>query len=394
MIDLSRLLDLFAEFSSRKPRVFSAPGRVNLIGEHTDYSEGFVLPMAASLRTHVAAAPREDRRIQVFSANMNGSATLSLDSPDSAIDSDRNWASYVFGVARTLVYSGFPIQGADLAILSDVPVGAGLSSSAALEVSVGYALTQLAGWEISPRALAIVAQKAEHLFVGAKSGLMDQLTATHGKKDHAMLIDCRSLDIQHIPMTLGAVDVIVCNTGVKHSLADSSYNQRRSECESALKLLQKKRPGARTLRDIGPNDLEFVNQLPEPECRRARHVVTENERTVRAAQALKMNDAVTVGSLMTQSHISLRDDFQVSSRELDIMVELAHSHRGSLGSRMMGGGFGGCTISLVAHKHLEDFSRHITTNYQRATGMKPDLNVISADDGVSELVPSKDDAKA
>ncbi|HEY6230930.1 MAG TPA: galactokinase [Pyrinomonadaceae bacterium] len=415
MIDLGKLQQAFAKLSGRAPRLFSAPGRVNLIGEHTDYNEGFVLPFAASLRTYVAAALRDDEQVRVHSdltgfavgarhaapVPLNESTSFRLArSEDTAcrvttsetekdfqtVDRDQpgdGWVRYIQGVTETLVAAGLTFGGADLAIASEVPIGAGLSSSAALEISVGYGLAKLAAFEIAPLHLARAAQKAEHDFVGANSGLMDQLTATCGKKDHAMFIDCRSYEITQIPLELPEIAVVICDTRVKHALASSAYNQRRRECEQAVELLREQKPEVNSLRDVEVSDLQIIEELPEPERRRARHVVTENERTVQAVEALEAGDVVRLGKLMRQSHASLRDDFEVSCRELDIMFELAASQ--ALGARMMGGGFGGCTINLVLRDSLDNFKEHMTAGYRQATGLDPVIHVVRADDGVNEL---------
>ena len=384
MIDLPNLLKAFAGLSPREPRLFSAPGRVNLIGEHTDYNRGFVLPVAANLRTYVAAALRDDDQVNVYSIDLDARVSFSLELQDDARMAG-SWAAYVQGMTQTLMGRGLNFSGADLAILSEVPLGAGLSSSAALEVSVGFALTEIAGWKISLLDLALAAQEAEHVYVGTNSGLMDQLTATFAKKNHAMFINCRSNQIKQIPMDLPATEIVICNTQVKHALVSSSYNERRQECEHAVELLQIKKPEVESLSDLDTTDLGVINQLPDPERRRARHVVTENQRTVQAAEALQRSDVEGLGRLMTKSHKSLRDDFEVSSRELDIMFELAQGQRGVYGSRMMGGGFGGCTINLVELKSLNCFINHITAGYKLATGLVPSVIVLRPDNGVSEL---------
>jgi galactokinase len=396
MVDLAKLQRAFSELSPVAPRLFSAPGRVNLIGEHTDYNEGFVLPFAANLRTYVAAALRDDGQIRVHSVDLNertsfrldGSAGTACRAPGSEAEKDfqavdKSWLTYIQGITQTLVAVGLNFNGADLAIASEVPIGAGLSSSAALEISVGYALVRMAGFEIGPLELARAAQKAEHDFVGTNSGLMDQLTATCAVKNHAMFIDCRSYQITQIPMELPGIAIAVCDTRVKHALVSSAYNQRRRECERAIKLLREKRSGVRSLRDLTVGELQIIEELPQPERHRARHVVTENERTVQAAKALEAGDASKLGQLMRQSHASLRDDFEVSCRELDIMFELAASQ--TVGARMMGGGFGGCTINLVQRDRLEAFKEYMTTGYRRATGLDAIIHVVKADDGVNEL---------
>lgn len=390
MVDLRKLRSVFAQLSASEPRLFSAPGRVNLIGEHTDYNDGFVLPMAANLRTFVAAALREDGQVRVSSLDLNETFSFPLNAAaEDPLPENKSWTSYIEGVTRSLVGAGMDLSGADLAIASEVPMGAGLSSSAALEISVGFALTELAGLKIEPLDLARAAREAEHVFVGTKSGLMDQLTATFARDGHAMLIDCRSNEITQIPMRLPSMVVAICNTEVKHTLVSSAYNDRRRECENAVRLLSEERVEITSLRDLGLKDHRLLEKLTEPERRRARHVVTENERTMQAAGALRSNDVVELGLLMTQSHESLRDDFEVSCPELDIMFELARNHEGVAGARMMGGGFGGCTINLVSRESLDSFTRHITHEYQQATGLIPSIHVVQADAGVSELLDTK-----
>jgi galactokinase len=386
MVDLAKLRSSFAEISTLEPRVFSAPGRVNLIGEHTDYNDGFVLPMAANLRTCVAVGKRNDGQVWAHSVDLNETASFSLKQYRSSSQSGtKSWVSYIQGVTETLCEEGLIFGGANLVIASDVPIGAGLSSSAALEIAVGFALAEMAGLKISRLELAQSAQKGERVFVGTNSGLMDQLTATFAKENHAMLIDCRSLQITQIPMRLPTATVI-CDTRVKHALVSSAYNERRRECEHAVALLsQKDKPGVRALRDLELDDLNLVEELPEPERRRARHVVTENNRTLQAAQALAASDAEKLGEFMVKSHQSLRDDFEVSCPELDIMFDLALSQEGVSGARMMGGGFGGCTINLVDREKLALFADRMTAGYQLATGLVPLINVVQPGDGVKEL---------
>jgi galactokinase len=386
MVDLPKLRKSFAEIYAVEPRLFSAPGRVNLIGEHTDYNEGFVLPMAADLRTFVAIGKRSDGQVWVHSADFNETRSFSLIQNGSSQNATKGWATYIQGVTETLCEKGLNFQGANLVIASDVPIGAGLSSSAALEIAVGFALAEMAGLKISRLELAQSAQRAEHVFVGTHSGLMDQLTATCAQANHAMLIDCRSFQITQIPMSLPRTATVICDTRVKHALVSSAYNDRRRECEHAVALLkQKHKPDVRALRDLDADDLNLIEELPEPERRRARHVVTENKRTLQAAQALAAGDVQELGELMVGSHESLRNDFEVSCPELDIMVDLALSLEGVSGARMMGGGFGGCTINLVDLEKLDLFADRMTAGYQLATGLVPLINVVQPDDGVKEL---------
>ncbi len=342
--------------------------------------------MAANLRTYIAIGQRSDGQVFVHSMDLNETASFSLNENRRTSQTGSNgWLSYIEGITRTLQLTGLNFGGADLAIVSDVPIGAGLSSSAALEISVGFALAEIAGLKISRLDLARAAQEAEHTFVGTNSGLMDQLTATLAEKNHAMLIDCRSLEVTQIPMLLSSMATVICDTRVKHALVSSAYNERRMQCERAVQLLREKKPGIRTLRDLGIEDLNLVEDLPEPERRRARHVITENERTLKAAQALKDSDASGLGKLMMASHESLRHDFGVSCPELDLMFELALNQDGVAGARMMGGGFGGCTINLVALNQLEIFAERMTENYQQASGLVPNVYAVQADEGVSEL---------
>lgn len=386
MVDLLKLRSSFAELSAVEPRLFSAPGRVNLIGEHTDYNEGFVLPMAANLRTYVAAERRTDGQVVVHSVDLDETASFSLndDSRHPQADS-KSWVNYIQGITNILGAAGLPLGGANLAIASDVPIGAGLSSSAALEISVGFALAEMAGLEISRLDLARIAQEAEHVFVGTNSGLMDQLTATFAQKNHAMLIDCRSLQVTQIPLKLPTSVIAICDTRVKHALVGSAYNERRRECERAVQLLSDLTPGVGSLRDVDMGELSLLDALPEPERSRARHVITENERTLKAAEALVAGNACKLGELMVESHESLRDDFQVSCRELDLMVELALKQDGISGARMMGGGFGGCTVNLIDRDKLDVFVERMAEGYQQAIGFLPLINVVQPDDGVSEL---------
>jgi galactokinase len=384
MSEPSELRRLFQQLHGKEPFLFSAPGRVNLIGEHTDYNEGFVLPMAADRRTYVAAAPRGDSLIRAYSFNLQDHGEFDLD--ERAAAGQKHWFSYVEGIARVLAERGCRLKGADIAISSEVPIGAGLSSSAALEIAVGFGLLRLAGSEINLMELALSAQTAEHLFVGTKSGLMDQLTATFGVKNHAMLIDCRSLERRLTVLNIPNMAVVVCDTGVKHDLAISAYNERRHECEQAVKILRGKKPAAGSLRDVTIDDLEtYGDILPPTLRRRCRHVLSENVRTLFAAEALANGDVDRLGKLMNLSHESLRDDYEVSCEELDTMVELCRQQEGVAGARMMGGGFGGSTVNLVRRDNVEQFRQRVSEGFQRETGLEPGIITVAADNGVGEI---------
>jgi galactokinase len=357
--------------------VFQAPGRVNLIGEHTDYNEGFVFPMAIGFTTRVAAAPRAGRRIQAFSENLQTAHTCDLDDPGPPRGC---WGDYLTGVAVLLQRTGVGLCGADLLIESDVPVGAGLSSSAALEVSVALALAGVAGVEVDRLRLARLCQQAEHEFAGARCGLMDQFTACFGREGHALCLDCRTLEYEAAPLPAG-VAVVLCNSMVRHELAAGEYNHRRHDCETAAAAL-----GVRALRDVTPARLAHEDGRLAPRLlRRARHVVTENERVQQAAAALRRGDAAAFGALMFASHESLRADFEVSCAELDTLVALARQAPGVLGARMTGGGFGGCTVNLVEADLAPAFAEFMRAGYLRATGIEPAIYPCEAAAGAGEV---------
>ncbi len=384
MIESEPLRQIFRERYGAEPRLFRAPGRVNLIGEHTDYNDGFVLPMAIDRETVVAAAPRTDRRVRLFSLNAEESFEFDLDRPGAK---QRGlWLDYVEGVAQALEARGVTLRGADLGVASDVPVGAGLSSSAALEVSAGLALASVSEREVDRVRLALAGQAAEHEYVGIKCGIMDQFIAALGRAGHALLIDCRSLEAKLIPFETTDVAVVICDTRVKHELSSSEYNTRRAECERGVEILRESLPGVRALRDVSVSDLErYGERLPEVIGKRCRHVVTENERTLAAAEALRAGNLDEMGRLMDRSHRSLRDDFEVSCRELDILVDIAGNIGGCVGARMTGGGFGGCTVNLVRRAALAEFQAVIRDEYRRATNIEPGIYVSEAGDGAREI---------
>lgn len=384
MVNLDILIDQFQHTFGNPARIFSAPGRVNLIGEHTDYNDGFVLPIAIDRRTYVAAAANNSDFVRVQSLDLNEASAFALGEPD--VLSGPKWLGYIAGVAFELQKRGTKISGADFMIRSDVPIGAGLSSSAALEVSIAAAFLALCNESLDLTSLARTAQKAEHTYVGTRCGIMDQLTVSSAQKSHALLIDCRSLDVKPIDLNLPETSVVICNTNVKHELASSAYNQRRRECEDAVGILRRFLPTIRALRDVHIGDLkEHAGELPGVLYRRAHHIVTENARTLEAAIALKDGEVETFGRLMSASHMSLRDDYEVSSMELDLMVELAGSCDGVVGARMTGGGFGGCTVNLVRSDEVEPFRRFIADAYRARTGINAATYAVNTDDGVKEI---------
>jgi galactokinase len=384
LIDYEALRSDFRSIYASEPRLFSAPGRVNLIGEHTDYNDGFVLPMAIERRTAVAGNVRGDRKVRVRSTVVDRAEEFDLDAPGPKRRG--SWLDYVEGTAQALEARGVRLRGADLLITTDVPSGSGLSSSAALEISVGLALAALAT-ESPPSGidLALAGQAAEHDYVGTMCGIMDQFISALGLKDHALLIDCRTLTPTPVPLDLPATSILICNTKVAHENASSEYNQRRRECMQGVDLLKVELPAIRALRDVTVSELErYEMRLPDPIRRRCRHVVTENDRTLAAATALSGNDLRTFGTLMIASHESLRRDYEVSCRELDLCVEQAVKVPGVYGARMTGGGFGGCTVNLVADHAIDELTRALETAFQARFGKKPDIFTTRAGAGALE----------
>jgi galactokinase len=382
---LKNIVEQFRDLSRAEPRAFRSPGRVNLIGEHTDYNDGFVLPFALDRDCMTVAALRDDNTINAKALDVDESATFKLsDDPQKQTE---GWRDYVEGVIRLLAERHRIDNGIDLVFSSNVPMGGGLSSSAALLTSVGLTYLTLTGVDYELEELALVAQQAEHEFVGIRSGIMDQFTAVFGKKDHAMLLDCRSREIEQKPLdTLDGAKFIVCDSKVQHSLASSEYNQRRAQCELGVKILRRELGNIDALRDVTPEEIEnFRDDLPEVVYRRCKHVVTEDQRTLAAAQALETGNADRFGELMLASHQSLRFDYQVSSPELDLLVDAAKEIDGVYGARMTGGGFGGCTVNLISEDVEDVFRKVVSEIYEGTFDIKPDIYAFEAADGASEI---------
>ena len=382
---MNEATDLKQRFKARyghEARVFRAPGRVNLIGEHTDYNDGFVMPAAIDFYTWAAVAPRSDRRLVIRSENLSECAEFDLDRPSPRA---RRWSDYVFGVALFLDRAGHRLRGADTLIRGEVPIGAGLSSSAAIEIAAGYGLLQNSGIEVDCVELARIAQCAENKFVGMRCGIMDQFISCSGRAGRALMLDCRSLDHRFLPLP-PPVSMVIANTMVRHELATGEYNKRREECEAGVQWLSQRLPRVRALRDVTLADLECHGRdLPEVIFRRCRHVVTENARVLDAAAALERADLASFGKLMAESHRSLAEDYQVSCAELDLMVALAGNAPGVIGSRMTGGGFGGCTINLVEIAAVDDFRESVARGYEKKTGIVPEIYVSTPAEGASEV---------
>jgi galactokinase len=361
------------------PHVFRAPGRVNLIGEHTDYNDGLVMPAAIGFYCWVAASPRRDRKLVVFSEEFRDQVEVELSSD--VLRPSHTWSDYSVGVAAQLEKAGFALTGANLLIHGEVPIGAGLSSSASIEVATALALAEESGLSIDRIRLARICQQAENDFVGMRCGIMDQFISLHGRANHVLMLDCRSLRFELVPVS-ESVRLVVCNTGVKHKLAGGEYNRRREECEEAVCSLEKALPGIRALRDVSLEQLEeYRGLLSEVAYKRAHHVVTENARVLDGMEALRKGSLHQFGEYMAESHRSLRDMFEVSCAELDLMVELANRQAGVYGARMTGGGFGGATINLVEASCASAFAESVANAYQNETGIVPTNYICTPADG-------------
>jgi galactokinase len=382
-LETIQLAVLFQKLFENKPRIFRAPGRVNLIGEHTDYNDGFVMPASLGFSTYVAIARRTDRKLLIHSEEFPGKFEFELDRlPEKRVGA---WCDYVLGVASVLRQRGHKLEGANLLVHGEVPIGAGLSSSAALEVSSALALLSLDQLKLPLPEVAQVCREAENSFVGARVGIMDQFVSCMGRAGHGLLLDCRSLEFQFVPIPAALV-LVVCNTMVKHDLATGAYNTRREECEAGVRAFRKWDPAIRALRDVSVEMLEeHADELPATIRKRCTHVIRENLRTLDAARALTDGDLDRVGKLMHDSHESLRDLYQVSCRELDAMVEAAQGLPGFCGGRMTGGGFGGCTVNLVREENAEDFAKQIAERYRQAIGIDAQVYLCAAEDGAQAL---------
>jgi galactokinase len=378
----NELLTSFKSHFGARASVYRAPGRVNLIGEHTDYNEGFVLPAAIGFSCWVGIASRDDRKLVLYSENFKETREVELDELRAR---SGHWSDYPLGVAWALREAGYRLRGADIYFAGDVPLGAGLSSSAAIEVSTGYALLSAAGHAIDRTKLALLCQRAENEFVGARVGIMDQFVSCHGRAGHALMIDCRSLEFRALKLP-AKVSLVICNTMVKHKLQASEYNVRRAECEEAIRKLSAAMPAIRSLRDVSVEQLaQNQSLLSDTLYRRSRHIISENQRVRDVADLFERGRTEGLRELMKASHESMRDDYEISCRELDAMVEIAGHQRGLYGARMTGGGFGGCTINFVDVEHAAEFQRRVAVEYESTIGLHPDIYLCGASQG-AELV--------
>ena len=367
--------------------VYFSPGRVNMIGEHTDYNGGHVFPCALTIGTYMAVKKREDRKLRFYSMNFEqlGVMESSLDgiTPEDAAE----WTNYPKGVMWAFAGRGFTMDcGLDMVIYGNIPAGSGLSSSASLEVVTGYMLKDMYGFDVSNVDIALIGQYSENNFNGMNCGIMDQFASAMGKKDNAIFLDTSDLSYEYAPLVLDGAKILITNSNVKHKLVDSKYNERRTECETALKELQEV-IGIKTLGDLTEEQFETYKSAIKDEVRlrRAKHAVYENQRTIRAVEALKNKDVELFGRLMNASHVSLRDDYEVSCEECDILAEEAWKIDGVIGSRITGGGFGGCTVSIVKEEAIDDFIEKVGTVYEKRTGKKADFYTVEIGDGPSRL---------
>ena len=406
--DASTVRQKFEVIFNDSPKfVVSAPGRVNLIGEHTDYNDGYVFPVAIDKYIHIAVRERADRRVVLHALDVNESSDLNLDALRPIPRNAPTWSYYLIGVAALLQESGNEIAGIDAVITGDVPIGAGLSSSAALSVASALAFvnsTTFAAFqgaalsETSKKELAALCQRVEHEFVGVNCGIMDQTISLMGRGDHGLFLDCRSLEYEHVPLNLDAYCIAICNTKVKRELAASEYNKRRAECERGVDILRQWMPGITSLRDISLTDFgKYEGKLPALTQKRCRYVIEENTRVLDAVSTLKArnqqtiekadNSLIAFGKLMNASHKGLRDDYEVSCNELNLLTDIACSIDGVIGSRMTGAGFGGCTVSIVHRDALETFRTRVMTEYHKQTGIAPEIYVCNVSNG-AQVVPN------
>ncbi|GIP33898.1 galactokinase [Paenibacillus sp. J2TS4] len=371
--------------SSESIRCFYAPGRVNLIGEHTDYNGGYVFPAALTFGTTMLIRPRSDREIRLASGNFELQGTIDLDRAEYV--KEEEWINYPKGILVHLQKNGYTFGGYDVYYYGNIPNGAGLSSSASLQLVTAFGFMSMEGHPIDRVELALVAQRSENEFLGVKCGIMDQFTVAMGKRDHALLLKCNTLDYEPVPFDSRGYKLVIGNTNKRRGLVDSEYNMRRSQCEQAAQELRAKHPGLQLLGELDLDQFEDSQSCIKEETvrKRAQHVIEENDRVLKSVEALKKNDLPEFGRLMTASHDSLRDLYEVTCRELDVMVEEALQVDGVLGSRMTGAGFGGCTVSLVREDAVDAFIRQVGTAYQDKTGLQADFYVASIGDGVSEL---------
>lgn len=377
---VKKVVDNYANAFDENYIVVRSPGRVNIIGEHTDYNDGFVLPAAIDKAAFVAAGRRDDNVIKLYSVAFKESFEADL---ASLKPTDKGWPNYVLGVADQLLKRGHKIQGFNLVLDADVPIGAGLSSSAAVECATAFALDKLFELNIPKKELALISQKAEHTFAKVMCGIMDQFASLFGKKDHVIKLDCRSLEYEYRPFKLNGYSILLLNTNVEHSLASTEYNVRRSQCEEGVSIIAQKYPDVKSLRDVTPDMLKLVQEVDPEIYRRCKYVVEENIRLLAGCEDLAQGNLQGLGKKMFETHHGLSVDYNVSCAELDFLVDAVKGNPAVLGSRMMGGGFGGCTINLVRDEAVDDLIGKISPAYEKEFGKETTPYIASVEDGTS-----------
>jgi galactokinase len=375
-----------ANFKARfneEPTLFRSPGRVNIIGEHTDYNNGFVLPAAIDKAIYIGISKRNDDVISLFSEEFNESFETKV---SQVKPTDKGWPNYILGIVDQLNKKGHKIAGFNLNIDGDIPIGSGLSSSAAVECATGFALNEVFGLNLSRLDLAFIAQKAEHEFAGVRVGIMDMFASLFGKKDHVIKLDCQSLDYEYVPLILKGFKIVLLNTNVKHSLSSSEYNTRRQQCEEGVALVKEHHPEVKTLRDV---TMEMLDQYVKPKnelvYRRCKYVVEENQRLLAACEDLKNGHVEALGEKMFQSHDGLSKEYEVSCKELDFLVDAVRNNPTVLGARMMGGGFGGCTINIVKEEAIDGLIRELSGSYKEQMGLELTPYIAQTADGTSSI---------
>ena len=378
-----KVLSDFKKNFGGEPTIVRSPGRVNIIGEHTDYNNGFVLPAAIDKAIYVAVSARKDYAIKLFSGEFNESFETSL---SELKPTDKGWPNYILGVADQLKKGNYKISGFNLAIDGDVPIGSGLSSSAALECATGFALNEIFKLNISKKELAFIGQKAEHSFAGVRVGIMDQFASIFGRKDHVIKLDCQSLDYEYVPLKLEGYKILLLNTNVKHSLGSSEYNTRRAQCEQGVAWVKEHHPEVNSLRDVS---MEMLHQHVEPRdpliYRRCKYVVEEKERLLTGCEDLKKGDLKSLGKKMFRTHDGLSKEYEVSCKELDFLVDAVRDNPDVIGARMMGGGFGGCTINIVKEEAIDLLVKETGESYQKELGKELTAYIARVEDGTSIL---------
>ncbi len=381
--DRQAMIDTFREQFKAEPLLVRSPGRVNIIGEHTDYNEGFVLPAAIDKAAYVAISSRQDDQVHLYAKAFSKrfETTLSTLKP-----SDQHWPNYILGVADQLIKRGYAIKGFNLVIDGDVPIGSGLSSSAAVECATAFGLNEIFSLNISKKDMALIAQKAEHVFAGVMCGIMDQFASVFGKKDHVIKLDCKTLEYEYVPLKLSGYKILLLNSNVKHSLASSEYNVRRAQCEQGVALVKKHHPEVNSLRDVSMEMLDaFVKPADELIYRRCRYVVEEKQRLLEGCEDLRQGRLESLGEKMFRTHDGLSKEYEVSCPELDFLVDAVRGNTHVLGARMMGGGFGGCTINIVKEEAIEELVKDISVKYQKAMHKDLTVYVASIEDGTAIL---------